>query len=75
MTGMSAETLSALLPLVAIIPLLLAGVAAVLPWAPTRVALSIGTPGAVSAVAFALLFIILLVRPQGLLGKAQIQKV
>ncbi len=56
MTGMSAETLSALLPLVAIIPLLLAGVAAVLPWAPARVALSIGTPVAVSAVAFALLY-------------------
>ena len=44
MTGMSAETLSALLPLVAIIPLLLAGVAAVIPWAPVRVALSLATP-------------------------------
>ena len=47
MTGMSAETLSALLPLVAIIPLLLAGVAAVIPWAPVRVALS-WHPGGVS---------------------------
>ena len=31
--------------------------------------------GALAAVAFAMLFLILLVRPQGLLGRASIQKV
>ena len=56
MTGRSAETLSALLPLVAIIPLLLAGVAAVIPWAPVRVALSLATPALMAATAFALLY-------------------
>ena len=56
MTGMSAETVSALLPLVAVLPLLFAGVAAVLPWAPVRVALSIGTPAGMAVVACALLY-------------------
>ncbi|MBP2333736.1 multicomponent Na+:H+ antiporter subunit D [Corynebacterium freneyi] len=56
MTGMSAETVSALLPLVAILPLLFAGVAAVLPWAPVRMALSIATPAGMAVVACALLY-------------------
>ncbi|WP_295624717.1 monovalent cation/H+ antiporter subunit D family protein [uncultured Corynebacterium sp.] len=56
MSGMSAETLSALLPMLAIIPLLLAGVAAVVPWAPVRVALSIATPALLSVASFFLLY-------------------
>ena len=51
----TAELLSALLPLFAVIPLLLAGVVAILPWAPARAALGILTPAAMAIGAFAML--------------------
>ena len=51
----TAELLSALLPLFAVFPLLLAGVVAILPWAPARAALGILTPAAMAIGAFAML--------------------
>lgn len=53
---MAPETLSALLPLMAVTPLLLAAVAAILPWAAARATLSIATPAVMSALSFALLY-------------------
>lgn len=55
MTPPNADVLSALLPLFPIIPLLVAGIAAIVPWAPVRAALGIATPAAMSVASFAML--------------------
>ncbi|MEJ6018761.1 monovalent cation/H+ antiporter subunit D family protein [Corynebacterium sp. H113] len=51
---MSTETISALLPLFAGGPLILAAIAAILPWASARVALGIGVPAIQAVLAFVL---------------------
>ncbi|WP_448851745.1 monovalent cation/H+ antiporter subunit D family protein [Corynebacterium sp. 335C] len=52
---MSPETISAALPLFVAVPLMLAAVAAMLPWHRARVALSVVVPAGVAGCAFALL--------------------